>query len=120
MRTPATSAFESISVLERSATPLTGTPITKDAAKHGRSIAHLIERRHFPMPFVFPTEIGGIQFEWKGDGRELNLEVLPEGERFSFLKIVDGEPAQEGEITADFEREVSCLLDWLVTAAQAL
>lgn len=115
MRTPATSAFESISILERSATPL-----TKDAVKHARSIAHLIERRHFPMPFVFPTEIGGIQFEWKGDGRDLNLEVPPQGERLSFLKIVDGEPTREGEITADIEREVSGLLDWLVTASLAI
>src|SRR5579863_2352613 len=112
---PATSAFESISMLERSATPL-----TRDAVKHARNIAYLIERRHLPMPFVFPTEIGGIQFEWKGDGRELNLEVPPQGERFSFLKIVDGEPEPEGEITADFEREVSCLLDWLVTASPAI
>jgi hypothetical protein len=34
-----------------------------------------------------------------------------EGEHFSFLTIVDGEPER-----ADFEREVCSLLDWMVVS----
>jgi hypothetical protein len=112
MRIPRTRGLESISTLEHS-----NESPSRDALRQARHIVKLIERHRFPMPFVFPTEIGGIQLEWKvpGRGRELNLEVPPEGERLSFLKIVDGKPAREGEIVADIEREVCSLLDWMVT-----
>lgn len=64
------------------------------------------------MPFVFPTDIGGIQFEWKGDERELNVEVIPASEDLAYLTIVNGQPAREGQIRGT-EREIHSLLDWM-------
>src|SRR6266851_8259079 len=83
------------------------------ALEHARQIARLIERENSPSPFVFPTDIGGVQFEWKGTSRELDLEVLPDTERLCYLTIIDGEPRTEGEIVDDYERQVIALLNWL-------
>ena len=111
MRMPSTSALESISKLEQ--TVGEGCPIARSAIKRAREVAHMIERAELPMPFVFPTEIGGIQFEWKGNDRELNLEVLPDQSRLAFLKIVKGAPTQEGEVS---ERDVESLIEWMTSA----
>lgn len=110
MRIPRTSALESISRLEEST-----AAIAPDTIQRARGIADLIERSRFPVPFVFPTEIGGIQFEWKSDERELNLEVLPECPSLAFLTIANGEPVREGEISENLECEVRSLLDWMAS-----
>lgn len=110
MRVPRTNVLESISKIERS-----DCLLAPDAIKRARVIVELIERGNFPMPFVFPTELGGIQFEWKGDERELNLEVLPERECLAFLTIVNGTPTREGQITGNVERAIYSLLDWMVS-----
>ena len=112
MRIPKRSALESISKIEHSVKP----PPSVSAVTLARSIAYLIENHRFPMPFVFPTEIGGIQFEWKGSARELNLEILPEIDRLAFLKILNGSPLVEGEITNNVEQEVYRLIDWMLSA----
>lgn len=110
MRIPRTSALESISQI--AATVRQRSPHTVERA---RRIVGIIEREKFPMPFVFPTEIGGIQLEWKRDERELNLEILPQGDRLAFLMITRGTPTREGEIP-ETEREICSLLDWMVSA----
>jgi hypothetical protein len=110
LRTPRQNALEAISTLEHSSESLTA-----HALEHARAIAYLIEREDSPMPFVFPTEIGGIQFEWKGteSGRELNLEILPEGQHLAYLTIIDGKPIAEAEINDDFEHKICSLLNWM-------
>jgi hypothetical protein len=110
MQVPQTNALESISKIEKSFQPLAPAAIER-----ARSIASLVERGEFPTPFVFPTEIGGIQFEWKGGERQLNLEVLPEHQCLAFLTIVDGSPVREGEIRDNIEREVYSLLNWMIS-----
>src|SRR5260370_14786291 len=111
MRIPRKSALESISKIAESAAP--GSAVAVESALR---IAQIIQRRKGPAPFVFPTEIGGIQFEWKGDERELNLEVLPKPGHLAYLKIVKGTPTQEGEIIENAEREINSLLDWMASA----
>lgn len=105
MRVPRASVRESISHIE-------GSPHAIECAKR---IVELLEREKFPVPFVFGTEIGGIQFEWKADDRELNLEVLPEGDRVAFLMITGGTPTREGEITGNLDREICSLFAWMVS-----
>jgi hypothetical protein len=107
MHNPRKTALESIATLNS---------VSPKAIKAARGVASMIERDHYPMPFVFPTDIGGIQFEWKGASRELNLEFLPEASHLAFLKIVDGVPDQEGEISGDMEGEIHSLLDWMTSA----
>lgn len=110
LQTPKAGVFEVLGNLERS----------PDAPARGvldraRQIARLLESDRSPAPFVFPTDVGGIQFEWKSDGRELDIEVLPEGTHLSFLTLVGGKVTSEGEIPDDFEHRVRSLLSWMVS-----
>jgi hypothetical protein len=110
LRTPETGVAEALSNLERSP----DAP-ARAALDRARQIALILDTDRSPAPFVFPTDVGGIQFEWKSDGRELDIEVLPEGTHLSFLTLVGGKVTSEGEIPDNFERRVRSLLSWMVS-----
>src|ERR1700730_5995465 len=69
-----------------------------------------IHRLGAPTPFIFPTEFGGIQFEWRGGRFELDLEILPETETVCVM-FHDGEIHTKGEVRG--EKEVETLIAWL-------
>jgi len=106
MLVPRTNALVSISQLEQAA--------DSSAINRARSIAHFLDRDRYPIPFVFPTDERGIQFEWKGGRRELNLEIPSADEPLVFLTIVDGNPALEGKIAGNMEIEIRRLVDWML------
>ena len=108
LRTPRHNLFDALKILEQS--PIS---LSANALERARKIAHLIDEERSPVPFLFPTEIGGVQCEWKGTGRELNLEILPDTEHLAYLTILEGQPATEGEIAEDYERNVIALLKWM-------
>jgi hypothetical protein len=62
-----------------------------------------------PVPFVSPTSVGGVQLEWAQNGRELEIEILPDG-LMEFLTVVNGDPQNEGPITRE---QVPSLARWL-------
>jgi len=107
LQIPQKGIFEALSRLERAPESPRADVLTR-----ARRLAYFLDREGSPVPFVFPTEIGGIQFEWRGADRELELEILPEETRLSFLTMVNGRSDREGAIT-DIEREVRELLAWM-------
>jgi hypothetical protein len=110
LQTPKTGVFEVLTKLERSPeAPVQG------ALERARQIARMLESDRLPVPFVFPTDVGGVQFEWKSSGRELDIEVLPEGTHLSFLTLVGGKVTSEGEISGNFENRVLSLVNWMVS-----
>lgn len=62
-----------------------------------------------PVPFVSPTSIGGVQFEWAQNGRELEVEILPDG-LMEFLTVNNGNPQNEGSISKE---QIPSLIRWL-------
>lgn len=66
------------------------------------------------IPDIFAVPGGGIQFEWRFGGRELELEVLPDSS-LQFLKVERGVPLEEGQLKAGLYGEVSSLLSWLAS-----
>lgn len=62
-----------------------------------------------PTPFVSPTSLGGVQLEWTQHGRELEIEILPDGS-MEFLTVLNGTPQNEGPTSRE---EVSSLARWL-------
>jgi hypothetical protein len=108
LQTPRQNVLDALKSLEQSP-----ESVSPESLGRARKIAELIVREQSPIPFVFPTEIGGIQFEWKGTSRELDLEILPHSEHLAYLTIADGLPVSEGEIAEDYERQVTALLNWM-------
>jgi hypothetical protein len=76
----------------------------------GVLIDHQIE---VPLPFLVPTARGGVQFEWKVDSRELELEI-PEKGRFEYL-AVDGSQETEGEAS---RWTAVRLVRWVITGEE--
>ncbi len=66
-----------------------------------------------PTPFLVPTPMGGVQFEWRVEGRELELEI-PDPENFLFL-AVDGEKEQEGRAS---RWQAVRLVRWVATGEE--
>jgi hypothetical protein len=106
LRTPRTGVFDALSMLAHSP-----EPPARAALERAQRLAHVLQEHSSPAPFVFPTDIGGVQFEWHGGERELDLEILPEGARLAYLTLVGGRRDQEGEFVHDLD--VLKLVNWI-------
>lgn len=54
-------------------------PVTSKSVEEALRLISVISRQHMPEPKIFPVSGGGLQFEWHGSDRELEIEVLPSG-----------------------------------------
>lgn len=68
---------------------------------------------NLPMPRINPVSGGGILLEWESGQRELELEVLSDGD-VRYLKIEGGEPVQEDTVTHPMFSQMRGLLLWLM------
>ncbi len=66
----------------------------------------------FPVPEVIPTSGEGIQFEWRDENKELEIEVNKYGE-IVYLKCENEEPVQEGSIEGS--DQLSNLVFWVTS-----
>jgi hypothetical protein len=108
LRVPARRPAEILTILRQS-----GEPISDDVLQRARTILAILEKSPVTAPFVFPTDVGGVQLEWHGDKRELDIEILPDKERLDYVAFEDGMPELEGEASAD-ESSLLQLLKWLL------
>lgn len=67
-----------------------------------------------PVPFLTPTPLGGIQYEWQADDRELELEIVSQ-DTFQYLRV-SGSEEMEG---AASRWEAIRLIRWLATGEAA-
>jgi hypothetical protein len=107
LQIPAVVPQEALSQLERS-----NEPISKDAFAKARIVLEILQRLKAPAPFVFPTEIGGVQFEWHGGLRELDVEVLPKEAKLAYVTFEDGRCVRESDANAT-EEDLRALLNWI-------
>ncbi|MFQ5729880.1 MAG: hypothetical protein ACE5GN_05930 [Waddliaceae bacterium] len=66
--------------------------------------------RDMPHPDLSPVSGGGIQIEWYKEGRELELEIFPDG-HFEFLRVEHDEPLEEGPASLS---NIYSLISWLL------
>ncbi len=66
-----------------------------------------------PIPRIAPVLGGGIQFEWEYAGRELEVEILPDG-TVEYLIAADDGTVEEGQLPDMPVRQVQILVQWLV------
>ena len=69
---------------------------------------------NIPIPdtFVVPTKVGGVQFEWDIEDRELELEVVDKN-NFKYLAIIN-----ENEKEGASSRWQLRLLRWVITGEE--
>lgn len=64
-----------------------------------------------PEPLVFPTLDGGLQFEWRGTYRGVNLTILPDG-RMEYVMAEKRCPLMEDEVSSD--DDLRAVMRWLL------
>ncbi|MBS1789107.1 MAG: hypothetical protein JST85_15370 [Acidobacteria bacterium] len=67
---------------------------------------------NLPQPDVFPVPGGGIQVEFQLESRELEIEILPNGQ-IEYLTMNEDGQMSEGSISADLQNDLHRLTHWL-------
>lgn len=107
LRIPAAKPAVALSKLRQA-----GEEISDDVLRKARAVLAILDKSRVTDPFIFPTEIGGVQFEWHGDKRALDIEVLPDKEKLDYVAFENGILELEGEANAD-ESSVLQIVKWL-------
>lgn len=89
-----------------------GEPIQRRILAIASELLLPLARLQPPIPRIAPVLGGGIQFEWEVAGRELEIEILPDGS-VEYL-TAEGDRAQEGSLSDLPIDEVRTLAQWLM------
>ncbi len=86
-------------------------PIQPATIEQAHSFLFKLVNLHLPQPDIFPVPGGGIQFEFQSQTRELEIEILPDGQ-IEFLTIEDGQMT-EGSFHINSSTDLYRLAHWL-------
>lgn len=91
-----------------------GSPPVSERARHSAvDVILLLGERDLPHPNVVPVPGGGIQFEWELSGRELELEIEPDGLMAKYLKSDADGREEEDSYSLEPDEATLRLIDWL-------
>jgi hypothetical protein len=94
-----------------------GSPRIQEATvRRAVQVLYIVEKEKMapPSPHIVPVSGGGLQIEWRTGGRELEIELLPDGS-IEFL-TVEGEQINESFLRPDrIDLVVPMLIEWLST-----
>lgn len=88
-------------------------PIQSQAVQGALFLLGVAERMGLPAPRISPVSGGGIQLDWTGTRRDLEVEILPDGS-VEYLKVESGDQLQEGSLLSYHEDGVQDCLRWLL------
>jgi hypothetical protein len=77
---------------------------TSEALRHLSAI-------NLPLPQIFPVPGGGLQIEFEYNGRELEIEFLPDGS-IGYLLVAQNGEMHEGSIPAGSKGDLHRLAYW--------
>lgn len=90
-----------------------GSPSLQPAVKEAAAdLIGILCEAGAPLPHFAPVSGGGLQLEWQRNGRELELEILPNGD-LAFLKVYESGEMEEGLLPRSFHDHVVELVQWL-------
>lgn len=87
-------------------------PPTKLAIKRALKLVTDFLMDDDPMPQIVPVSGGGIQFAWRKQDREVNLDILPDG-RMEYVKSLGDNILEVNENFALDWGKVRSMLDWV-------
>ncbi len=86
--------------------------IQTSAIRQALEILQMANLQHIPMPFVVPVPGGGVQLEWRLEGRELELEVQPD-RTIAYLRVDENDIDEEGVVPKDQPSAILEHLQWM-------
>jgi precorrin-3B methylase len=107
MQNPAVNPSEALAALGA-----LNEPISSETLAKAIEVLKILQTLGSPDPFVFPTDIGGIQFEWHGEWRELDIEVIPGSAKLAYVTFQHGDPVTESDADVS-ESDLLALLNWI-------
>ncbi len=89
-------------------------PIQRKACQRAVSLLKYLSESEMPAPQIFPVPGGGIQFEWRNERRELELEFPPDGS-IEYLIVDEEGEMREGVVAPDSFVEIDWLVNWFTS-----
>jgi hypothetical protein len=107
MQTPAVKPAEALATLKPS-----NEPISSETFAKAKELLGLLAALDAPAPFIFPTEDGGISFEWRGGSHEADIEVLPDKPILACARFENGKFVDERDLKVTKE-DLLAILNWM-------
>jgi len=87
-------------------------PLTYVLLNNAQDFLDSLKFENVPSPFVAPVSGGGIQFEWRNEDRDLEVDFV-EPLRVGYLKLIKNEPIEEGDFSSQDYDSALKLIRWL-------
>ena len=87
-------------------------PLTYLLLNSAQDFLDSLKFENVPSPFVAPVSGGGIQFEWRNEDRDLEVDFV-EPLRVGYLKLIKNEPIEEGDFSSQDYDSALKLIRWL-------
>jgi hypothetical protein len=87
-------------------------PIQPAAIEQASGALDFLSSIDLPPPQIFPVPGGGLQLEFEQDGRELEIEFLPDGST-GYLMVANNGEMREGSIPSGSKGDLYRLAFWL-------
>jgi hypothetical protein len=87
-------------------------PIQPAAIERASEALDFLSSINLPPPQIFPVPGGGLQLEFEQDGRELEIEFLPDGST-EYLMVASNGEMLEGSIPSGSKGDLYRLTYWL-------
>ena len=90
-----------------------GSPVMSERAfQQACKLIFAVEVEYLPTPHLGPESGGAVQFDWCNGRHALELHFLADG-TVSYLKTVNGDCEEDGELPPDAINEWRSLVEWL-------
>lgn len=88
-------------------------PLTPVALASAAKLLRTVALEAVPPPYIGPVTGGGIQIEWYTPGRELEVEILPDGS-VEYVTVDETGQSNDGVLPSVDDGRVQELVRWLV------
>lgn len=86
--------------------------IQQPAIEQATALLFKLANLNLPPPDIFPVPGGGLQLEFQQESRELEIEILPDGQT-EYLTVNEDGQMSEGSISVGSQNELYRLAHWL-------
>ena len=91
-----------------------GRPLNEKAKEIAFGTLSILKTTNLPVPCVALGSSGDVQFEWRRDGRQLDLDVGDDADAVEFVTVDPTGHITEGTEKTDWRRRVLLLAGWLI------